>query len=110
MVEVYRAAHPAQAHLLRGLLESEGIAATVIGEYGFNVRGEAPVTVETLPRVCVTNDEDAVRARAIAEAFDQGRRLEGDQPGAWICPSCGESVEGQFAACWNCGTERPALL
>lgn len=21
----------------------------------------------------------------------------------WICPACGESVDGDFAACWNCG-------
>jgi hypothetical protein len=48
MIEIYRAAHPVQAHLLRGLLEAEGIAAAVIGEYGFNVRGEAPITTETL--------------------------------------------------------------
>ena len=37
MIEIYRAAHPAQAHLLRGLLEAEGIEASVIGEFGFNV-------------------------------------------------------------------------
>ena len=22
-----------------------------------------------------------------------------------ICPNCSEEVEGQFAVCWNCGTE-----
>ena len=77
MIEIYRAANPMMAHLLKGVLESEGIAAAVIGEFGFNVRGEAPVTTETLPRVCVENEADVERAREIAEAFDSGEPLEG---------------------------------
>lgn len=77
MFEIYRAAHPVQAHLLRGLLEAEGIDAAVIGEFGFNVRGEAPVTPETLPRVCVENEADVPRARELALAFDRGEPLEG---------------------------------
>lgn len=24
----------------------------------------------------------------------------------WTCPSCGESIEEEFDACWNCGAER----
>ena len=77
MIEIYRAAHPVQAHLLRGLLESEGIAAVVLGEFSFNVRGEAPMTTETLPRVCVENEADVPRAREIAASFDKGEPLEG---------------------------------
>jgi hypothetical protein len=77
MIEIYRAAHPVQAHLLRGLLEAEGIAAAVIGEYGFNVRGEAPITTETLPRVCVEHEADVARAREIAASFDRNEPLEG---------------------------------
>jgi hypothetical protein len=77
MIEIYRAADPMQAHLLRGILEAEGIEAAVIGEFGFNVRGEAPVTTETLPRVCVENEADVERAREIAEAFDKSEPLEG---------------------------------
>jgi len=107
MTEIYRAVHPAQAHLLRGLLESEGIDAVVIGEYGFSLRGEAPVTTETLPRVCVVNAEDAMRARAIAEAFDAGRSVDGPSGVNWVCPQCGERIEGQFAQCWKCGAGHP---
>ena len=25
----------------------------------------------------------------------------------WTCPNCGEQVEKNFAACWNCEAERP---
>ena len=77
MFEIYRAAHPVQAHLLRGILEAEGIEAEVIGEFGFNVRGEAPITTETLPRVAVLHEADVERARAIARDFDQHKPLEG---------------------------------
>ena len=24
----------------------------------------------------------------------------------WTCPDCGESIENEFDACWNCGAER----
>lgn len=106
MTEIYRAAHPAQAHLLRGLLESEGIEAVVIGEFGYNVRGEAPMTVETLPRVCVVNEGDAERARALAVSFDTGGP-GGSAAASWTCPQCGETVEAQFGECWKCGTPKP---
>lgn len=77
MIEIYRAANPMMAHLLKGILESEGITAAVVGEFGFNVRGEAPITTETLPRVCVENEADVERAREIAESFDTQEPLEG---------------------------------
>ena len=77
MFEIYRAEHPVQAHLLRGLLEAEGIEAAVVGEFSFNVRGEAPLTTETLPRVCVENEADVPRAREIAMSFDKGEPLDG---------------------------------
>lgn len=105
MVEIYRAAHPAQAHLLKGLLEAEGIESVVIGEFGFNVRGEAPVTTETLPRVCVVKPDDAERARAIAVSFDHGDTA--GPAATWVCLSCGEPVEEQFGACWKCGASKP---
>ena len=77
MIEIYRAEHPVQAHLLRGLLEAEGIEAAVVGEYAFNVRGEAPMTTETLPIVAVAREEDVARAREIAASFDKHEPLEG---------------------------------
>lgn len=105
MTEIYRAADPAQAHLLRGLLEAEGIEAVVVGEFGFNVRGEAPMTTETLPRVCVVNPEDAARARALVVSFD--RRDPAAAAPAWTCPGCGEHLEAQFGECWKCGSGQP---
>jgi hypothetical protein len=25
---------------------------------------------------------------------------------SWACAGCGESIEGQFSECWNCGRDR----
>lgn len=32
---------------------------------------------------------------------------DGDALFEWDCPRCGESVPGNFGACWNCQTPRP---
>ncbi|MDH3267048.1 MAG: DUF2007 domain-containing protein, partial [Gammaproteobacteria bacterium] len=40
------------------------------------------------------------RARQLIDAA-----IAGESPqAAWQCRQCGEENEGQFAACWNCGT------
>jgi hypothetical protein len=42
--QVFVAQHPTEAHVIKGLLEAEGIRAEVRGESLFGVRGEAPAT------------------------------------------------------------------
>jgi hypothetical protein len=39
--------NPTDAHLLKGLLESEGIEAVVQGEFLWIARGEVPITTDT---------------------------------------------------------------
>ena len=50
MRRVFVAQHPAEAHLLKGLLESNGIPSEVRGEALFGVRGEIPFT-EAFPEI-----------------------------------------------------------
>jgi rubrerythrin len=49
------------------------------------------------------------RARTLALEFDRQQRTGDDEEPLepWICPSCGETIEGQFDQCWHCGEERP---
>ena len=64
MKKVYVADNPAQAHLVKGMLESHGIRAEVQGEALWGTRGETPVAEDTLPTVWVLDDRqegDAVR-------------------------------------------------
>ncbi|MES1161895.1 MAG: DUF2007 domain-containing protein, partial [Rhizobacter sp.] len=25
----------------------------------------------------------------------------------WVCPGCGEQIDGPFEQCWNCGSSMP---
>ena len=104
MQQVFVAQHPTEAHLVRGVLEAEGVTAIVQGESLFTARGETPVTPDTLPSVWVLDDKDAPRAAEILADFrTRTVPAAGD---AWKCRTCGEFVEAQFGLCWTCGNER----
>jgi predicted RNA-binding Zn-ribbon protein involved in translation (DUF1610 family) len=98
-----------QAHMLRGLLEREGIRATVMGEMLGPARGAIPMDAGTAPTVWV-HAEDVERAKPVVARFD--RRAEVDRVlatgGPWVCPSCGETIDAQFTDCWNCLKPRSA--
>ena len=107
MKKVFIAQHPTEAHLVRGMLEANGIAAEVQGESLFSARGETPATSETLPTVWVPDDEDAERALVILAAYEPRTATAGNQSTEWICPACSERIESQFTECWHCGAGRP---
>ena len=84
----------------RNLLASEGIASEIRNQHLGSIVGEMPF-VEVWPELWVKNDLD----------FDRALQLISDAVGdeapqaSWQCSKCGEDNEGQFAACWNCGSE-----
>jgi hypothetical protein len=71
---VFSARDPGEAHLLRAVLESEGIDATVQGEFLYLVRGGVPIDNHTAPSVWVA-DEDTDRARTVVDEFVRRRDL-----------------------------------
>ncbi len=83
----------------KNLLESEGIAAEIRNQHLGSIVGEMPF-VEVWPELWVKNDLDYDRAKQLID--DAVRDESPETP--WRCPNCGEDNEGQFAACWNCGT------
>jgi predicted RNA-binding Zn-ribbon protein involved in translation (DUF1610 family) len=99
--EVFATRNPAEAHLVRGLLENAGIAAVVENDVLSQWVGE--IVGEMLPRVCVLDESEVERAAAIVAEW---QREEPEAP-AWECPKCGEKIGGRFTSCWECGTERP---
>jgi hypothetical protein len=109
MQQVYVAGHPMDAHLVKGFLEAHGVAAVVRGETLFGVRGEAPMTADTLPTVWVLDDGAVGRARDLIAEYLQRRAADAAHGHPWQCPTCGERVEPQFTECWRCGTARPSL-
>jgi hypothetical protein len=103
MKRVYTAKHPTEAHLIRGMLEAEGIQALVKGDQLYGAYGELPI----LPTVWILDDALAAQAARIAMEYLQGTAARRHGHDRWTCPKCGETLEGQFTDCWSCGTARP---
>lgn len=105
MKRVHNARHMTEAHLVRGLLESHGIAAVVRGDFLTGGWGELPVDGCA---VWVTDDDRYADADQLVQNFLTGAfaRIHGGK--AWHCAHCGVAIEGQFTACWQCGAERSA--
>lgn len=82
----------------KNLLAAEGIPSEVRNQHLGSVMGEIPF-FETWPQLWVVNDLDYDRAKQLIEAVDEESPQE-----SWTCGKCGEENEGQFSACWNCGT------
>ena len=84
----------------KNLLESEGIPSSIKNEHLGSIIGEMPF-VEVWPQLWVINDLDFDRAKQLLDAT-----IADESPQAsWQCRQCGEENEGQFSACWNCGTD-----
>lgn len=105
MIKVFIANHPTEAHLIAGLLKSRGIGSHVQGEALFAARGEVPVTPSTLPSVWVDDEGQAQEALAIINEMQPAPVTGLERP--WRCVRCGEMVDGQFTACWNCQSPQP---
>jgi hypothetical protein len=106
--KVFVAQHPTEAHLVKGLLESQGIPAEVRGEALFGTRGEAPVSPDTLPTVWVFDDRQTAEALEVLRGRQVGEIGAAAKGESWQCPNCSEMVEPQFTVCWQCGADKPS--
>jgi hypothetical protein len=104
--KVYTATDPADAHLLKGLLEGENIPSEVRGEYLYGIRGHVQMTPDTCPSVWVVDDADFERAAELVTAVWGRNPLPHGDAGTWRC-GCGEENERQFTECWSCGRSGP---
>lgn len=101
MIRVWRAYNVVEATHFRNVLESAGIRAFLRNENLIRLAGEVPFD-QTWPEVWIVDDAQATEALTLLQEVRRPRHL---QP-AWICPQCGEWLEGQFTSCWNCGRDR----
>lgn len=67
MITIYRAANITDAHLIRQMLEAEGIHAFIQGEYLQGAVGELPANTEILVQV---GNDDYAAARAVVERWE----------------------------------------
>ena len=90
MRTVFTAQSPAEAHLMAGLLEGEGIRCVVEGEALFGVRGDVGLVPGSLPSVCVADDDAARAAEVIAPHVRRAEEAARDEdPDAAPLPSLG---------------------
>ena len=90
---------------MQTILAAEGIRTEIRNAGAAGLAGEVPYT-QVYPELWILNNHDEARARAIIKDY---REKEAATPpaGDWTCQECGETVEGIFTECWNCGASSP---
>jgi len=102
MKNVYSSPHLFLVHHFKTILEAHHIPCIIRNVYLSGAAGELPPT-EVWPVLCVEDDRDLVRAEQIVQ--QELTSFASEYPG-WTCTRCGESIEGQFQQCWNCGADK----
>lgn len=87
---------------LAEVLRQRNIHHVVRNLYLTGGAGELPPTA-IWPEIWVDDEDDELARRLIDEVLGRSASTAS----AWVCPGCGERIEGQFAACWNCATHAP---
>jgi hypothetical protein len=101
MPALYASLKRLEVYHLRNLLEADGIPCFVRNELLSQLAGEVPFT-ECQLELWLRRPEDQQRAEEVLRDFLRGP-LRGSP---WRC-TCGEQLEAQFTACWQCGCTRP---
>jgi hypothetical protein len=98
MKRLCKASSLPDAHILRGVLEGEGIRVHVFNENAQGGVGQLPV-YEAYPELWLDDPADFERAEAVVQAFEKAPR----NTGTTRCKGCGEDNPENFQVCWNCG-------
>ena len=101
MKRVYSAEHGLMTEHIKDILQEEGIDCMIKNLNLAGALGELP-PIECWPEVWILEDEDYDRASSIVEDLIKD---SDEYRSSWVC-QCGEKIEGQFTACWSCGTAR----
>lgn len=93
---------------IKHVLELNGVTTHL---WGGSIAAWDPLTIVTGgvdPVRVVVAASDEIFALKLIEEIDQP--MDDKTVGPWICLTCGEKVDGNFALCWNCQKERPQPL
>jgi hypothetical protein len=102
MLRLTHAPNIAIAALWVDALQQAGYSASVQRYFLGSVAGELPPD-QCQPEIWLANDDEQTGARALLDA------LQNMPQRRWLC-RCGETVEGGFEQCWQCGAAMPAGL
>ncbi len=89
------------ATLWADMLTQGGIDSTVQRAFASSISGEIPPD-QSLPEIWVSDETQYEAARTLLHQLRHGPTRH------WVCPACGEQVDGPFEQCWNCGAAMPA--
>lgn len=99
-ITVYNASDMLDAHLVKGLLERQGIQCTLKGLPLLGAMGELPTNVMEIPvQVMAEHQYSAL------EIIEQRSQIVVTD--YWYCQHCGEPNPMSFETCWQCAMERP---
>jgi hypothetical protein len=99
MKRLTEAPNLALATLWADQLNQAGIEVTVQGAFAGSIAGEIPPD-QALPSIWVMDDAQRPAARRLLHQLMNPPHLH------WLCNQCGETVDGPFEQCWNCGAMR----
>jgi hypothetical protein len=100
MLRLTQAPNIAIAALWVDALRQGGFDASMQRYFLGAAAGELPPD-QCLPEVWLMRDEQETQARALLHELTHARQHR------WVCV-CGETVEGGFEQCWQCGLPMPA--
>jgi hypothetical protein len=100
---VYTSHNGIMLGILKDALADRDIPYLVKNEYLQGASGQLPAML-CWPELWVLQDEDFTAASWVLKGLNLSANSE--QTPDWQCERCGESMEGQFSACWQCGTGR----
>ena len=104
--KVFVAQHHPEAHLLCGMLQSEGIEAEVRKEALLSVMEASTVIPGMQPEVWILDSSQMPLALNVIERFQNQTESAETIQITWQCENCGEILESQFTDCWSCGNPK----
>jgi len=102
MIKVFTAQDFIEVAFWRNYLEQAGVACQIRNEFLGSAAGEIP-PIECWPELWIEDERDEVLAQRLLASDPLG---EQNHLAVWTCGYCGETSEGQFTDCWNCGKEQ----
>jgi len=95
-----------EAEIASGLLADNGIRSTVSKDDAGGMRPHLQLTLGV--RLLVASEQFKEATAILASELDSTIENNNSEQAedSWVCSDCEEKLDGQFTACWSCGSLR----
>ena len=107
MKEVFATREATELHIVKALLEAQGLEAVTRNENVWTLGESTRSDIKVWPSLWIVDDACETAARRVIEGYNAAKAERPGRRRVWRCLQCGETLEEQFTACWNCGAEQP---